>query len=107
MKILSRAYVSFKSTIDQRLGSAYLYSARAGPIAMTSSVPVDDDSIDAETLQAQIDMSLSFAQDLVTSWIKPSNKMAPRSTRNIEDELKEYMRRPPRYAHPNLELAEM
>ncbi|KAF7432937.1 hypothetical protein PC9H_004881 [Pleurotus ostreatus] len=63
---------------------------------MTSSVPVDDDSIDAETLQAQIDMSLSFAQDLVTSWIKPSNKMAPRSTRNIEDELKEYMRRPPR-----------
>ncbi|KAF9491349.1 hypothetical protein BDN71DRAFT_1452948 [Pleurotus eryngii] len=62
---------------------------------MTSKV-VDDDSIDAETLQAQIDMSLSFAQDLITSWIKPSNEMAPRLTRNVEDELKEYMRRPPR-----------
>lgn len=74
---------------------------------MTSSVPVDDDSIDAETLQAQIDMSLSFAQDLVTSWIKPSNKMAPRSTRNVEDELKEYMRRPPRYADFSFEPADL
>ncbi|KAJ8507655.1 hypothetical protein ONZ45_g9980 [Pleurotus djamor] len=54
-----------------------------------------DDSIDAETLQARIDMSMSFAHDLVTSWIKPSN-LAPRSTRNIEEELKEHMRRPPR-----------
>lgn len=55
----------------------------------------DEDEIDTEALQAQIDLSMSFAQNLVTSWVKPSRKLPSRS-RDIEVELKEYMRRPPR-----------
>ncbi|KAJ7904715.1 hypothetical protein B0H14DRAFT_2664088 [Mycena olivaceomarginata] len=39
-----------------------------------------EEDIDTEALQAQIDLSLSYAQNLVSSWA----------------ELKEYMRRPPR-----------
>lgn len=55
-----------------------------------------EEDIDNETLQAQIDLSLSFAQNLVASWVKPSNKPSKNSSRALEAELKEYMRRPPR-----------
>jgi hypothetical protein len=57
---------------------------------------IDEDSIDMETLQAQIDMSMAFAQNLVSSWVKPFRKLPSRSNRDMEAELKEYMRRPPR-----------
>ncbi|KAG6821550.1 hypothetical protein H0H93_000059 [Arthromyces matolae] len=53
----------------------------------------DDGSLDVQTLQAQIDMSMAFAQEMVSSWVKPSRKIK-RSTRDYEAELKEYMRRP-------------
>lgn len=56
---------------------------------------IDEDKIDTEVLQAQIDLSMSFAQNLVSSWVKPSPKL-PNRSRNLEAELKEYMRRPPR-----------
>lgn len=56
-----------------------------------------DDNIDTEALQAQIDLSLSFTEDLVSSWIKPSTKVAQKLRSDIDAELKEYMRRPPRY----------
>jgi hypothetical protein len=56
---------------------------------------MDEDEIDTEVLQAQIDLSMSFAQNLVSSWIKPSRKLSSRS-RDVEGELKEYMRRPSR-----------
>ena len=56
-----------------------------------------EDEIDTEALQAQIDLSMSFAQDLVTSWIKPSHKLVLNSHKDTERELQEYMRRPPRY----------
>jgi hypothetical protein len=56
----------------------------------------NEDEIDTEALQAQIDLSMSFAQNLVSSWVKPSSKITNRS-RDVEDELKEYMRRPPRW----------
>ncbi|KAJ7068477.1 hypothetical protein C8F01DRAFT_1118297 [Mycena amicta] len=55
-----------------------------------------DQDIDSETLQAQIDLSLSYAQNLVSSWVKPSNKPTKASSHAFEAELKEYMRRPPR-----------
>ncbi|KAG6812990.1 hypothetical protein H0H92_014921 [Tricholoma furcatifolium] len=55
----------------------------------------DEDSIDLETLQAQIDMSMSFAQEMVSSWVKPSRKL-PKRTRDVDAELKDYLRRPPR-----------
>ncbi|KAG5351298.1 hypothetical protein C0989_007037 [Termitomyces sp. Mn162] len=56
----------------------------------------DEDSIDLEALQAQIDMSMAFAEEMVSSWVKPSRKLSSRSNRDLEAELKEYMRRPPR-----------
>ncbi|KAE9410133.1 hypothetical protein BT96DRAFT_912986 [Gymnopus androsaceus JB14] len=56
----------------------------------------DDEDIDAETLQAQIDLSLSVANNLVSSWMKPSNKPKTPYNQNLEAELKEHMRRPPR-----------
>jgi hypothetical protein len=58
-----------------------------------------EDEVDTETLQAQIDLSMSFMHGLVSSWIKPGSKQPTRSDRNskLEDELKESMKRPPRY----------
>jgi hypothetical protein len=56
----------------------------------------NEDEIDTEALQAQIDLSMSFAQNLVSSWVKPSRKLSNRN-RDVEAELKEYMRRPPRW----------
>lgn len=57
---------------------------------------VDNDSIDTEALQAQIDLSMSFAQGLVSSWMK-SHKLPTNSRkRDLEKELSEYMKRPPR-----------
>lgn len=64
----------------------------------------DEDSIDLEALQAQIDMSMAFAENMVSSWVKPSRKLSSRSNRDIEAELKEYMRRPPRYERGNLNM---
>ncbi|KAA1473493.1 hypothetical protein DENSPDRAFT_839968 [Dentipellis sp. KUC8613] len=59
-----------------------------------------DDEIDTETLQAQIDMSLAFAQDLVSSWIKPLKKPGASSSKkpskDADKELEELLRRPPR-----------
>ncbi|KAJ7094581.1 hypothetical protein B0H15DRAFT_946981 [Mycena belliarum] len=56
----------------------------------------DSEDIDSEALQAQIDLSLSFAQNLVSSWVKPMRNPPKSSSRALEAELKEYMRRPPR-----------
>ncbi|KAH7931195.1 hypothetical protein BV22DRAFT_1124142 [Leucogyrophana mollusca] len=58
---------------------------------------VADDDIDTETLQAQIDMSMSFAHNLVSSWIKPVHKAKLSSTTvDAQKMLEEQLRRPPR-----------
>ncbi|KAH9939968.1 hypothetical protein B0H21DRAFT_755328 [Amylocystis lapponica] len=58
----------------------------------------EDDDIDAETLQAQVEMSMAYTQELVSSWMKNSTGKLPssKSRRDEEKELEEYMRRPPR-----------
>ena len=58
---------------------------------------MDEDDIDVETLQAQIDLSMSFAKNLVSSWIEPHR--IPRNPRkkDLEKEISEYMQRPARY----------
>ncbi|KAF9076859.1 hypothetical protein BDP27DRAFT_1357650 [Rhodocollybia butyracea] len=56
----------------------------------------EEEDVDLEALQAQIDLSMSVANDLATSWIKPANKPKPSYNQNLEAELKEYMRKPPR-----------
>ena len=59
----------------------------------------EEEDIGLETLQAQVDMSLAFTQNLVTSWLKPTEGKLPSSkASNEEKELEAYMRRPPRYA---------
>ena len=56
-----------------------------------------DEDVDVETLQAQIDLSMSFAKNLVSSWIEPHR--IPRNPRkkDLEKEISEYMQRPARY----------
>lgn len=56
----------------------------------------NEDEIDAETLQAQIDMSMSFTHELVSSWVKPSSKLASRKRTDARKELEEAMKRPAR-----------
>ncbi|KAH9938354.1 uncharacterized protein B0H18DRAFT_966793 [Fomitopsis serialis] len=58
----------------------------------------DDEDIGLETLQAQVDMSLAFTQNLVATWLKPTEGKLPSSKArsNEEKELEEYMRRPAR-----------
>ncbi|KAF8165514.1 hypothetical protein B0H34DRAFT_793892 [Crassisporium funariophilum] len=57
---------------------------------------IDEDAIDAEALQAQIDLSMSFAQNLVSSWMQPHKIPKNPRKKDLEKELTEYMRRPPR-----------
>ena len=59
---------------------------------------VAEDDVDTESLQAQIDMSMSFAHDLVTSWIKPAHLAQLRSSgMNASQIIEEQLRRPLRY----------
>jgi len=64
---------------------------------MATNATADDD-IDTETLQSQIDLSMSLVHNLVLSWVKPSENITAMSNK-AQKELVEYMRRPPRYAH--------
>ncbi|KAF9453047.1 hypothetical protein P691DRAFT_720537 [Macrolepiota fuliginosa MF-IS2] len=57
---------------------------------------LDEDAIDLQDIQAQINLSMSFAQNLVTSWVKPTHFKQTNRQRHLENELKEYMRRPTR-----------
>jgi hypothetical protein len=59
----------------------------------------EGDDIDTEALQSQIDLSMSLVHNIVSSWMKPSQKGGAKSNDNAHQELEEYMRRPPRYAH--------
>lgn len=53
---------------------------------------------DLETLQAQIDMSMAFTHNIVSSWMKTSKAKLPSSSaRNDDRDLEEYMRKPARY----------
>ncbi|KAJ4478328.1 hypothetical protein J3R30DRAFT_3480517 [Lentinula aciculospora] len=56
----------------------------------------EEEDIDTETIQAQIDLSMSITNDLVSSWLKPSNKPKTPYNQALEAELKEHMRKPPR-----------
>ncbi|KAF8204810.1 hypothetical protein BJ912DRAFT_1052138 [Pholiota molesta] len=57
---------------------------------------VDEDALDSEALQAQIDLSMSFAQSLVSSWMEPHKFPTNSRKKDLEKELTDYMRRPPR-----------
>jgi hypothetical protein len=58
---------------------------------------MDEDAIDIETLQAQIDLSMSFAKNLVSTWIQPHTIPRNSNKKDLEKELSEYMQRPARY----------
>ena len=60
-----------------------------------------NNDIDTETLQAQIDLSMAYAQNLVASWLPPpssSSALTQSSSRaaEAEAELQALLRRPPR-----------
>ena len=67
-----------------------------------------NNDIDTETLQAQIDLSMAYAQNLIASWLPTSGPMNQSSSRaaEAEAELQAILRRPPRYVRlfpsPNL-----
>lgn len=66
-----------------------------------SSTQLNDDATDLSTLQAQIDLSMSVAHDMISSWVKPSKQQVARPKKDdVEEILKEYIHRPPRYAPP-------
>ncbi len=68
------------------------------PLTLFTMADVEEDSMDLETLQAQIDMSMAFTHDLVSGWMKASKVKLPSSSRADDDrELEEHMRRPARY----------
>ncbi|KAJ3576172.1 hypothetical protein NP233_g596 [Leucocoprinus birnbaumii] len=56
----------------------------------------DEEAMDFQDLQAQIDLSMSFAQNLVSSWVKPTQYTQTNRQVDLENEIKEYMRRPAR-----------
>jgi len=59
----------------------------------------EEEDIDAVALQAQIDLSLAATHNLVSSWMgKPATTQMSSKQLALETELKEYMKRPPRYA---------
>ncbi|KAF9028457.1 hypothetical protein BDZ89DRAFT_1133605 [Hymenopellis radicata] len=56
-----------------------------------------DEDIDLDSLQAQIDLSMSYTHDLVSSWFTPSTSTSSSSTsKRVEKEIFEQMRLPPR-----------
>ncbi|KAF6762191.1 hypothetical protein DFP72DRAFT_598330 [Ephemerocybe angulata] len=57
---------------------------------------IDEDAISLESLQAQIDLSMSFATSLVSSWVKPQKKTGSSRSRDLEKELLEATSRRPR-----------
>jgi hypothetical protein len=67
-----------------------------------------NNDIDTETLQAQIDLSMAYAQNLIASWLPTSDPMSQSSSRaaEAEAELQAILRRPPRCVHlfPSLDL---
>jgi hypothetical protein len=58
-----------------------------------------DEDIDNDTLQAKVDASLAYVNDMVSSWMKPSKTPAS-SRKDVEKEIEQLMRRPPRLAAP-------
>lgn len=59
---------------------------------------LEGDDIDTEALQSQIDLSMSLVHNIVSSWMKPSQKVGTKSYDDAQQELEEYMQRPSRYA---------
>jgi hypothetical protein len=55
----------------------------------------EQDEIDPETLQAQFDMSMSLIHNMVSGWVGPPSK-TPTARANIDKELKNTLRKPPR-----------
>ncbi|TFK28900.1 hypothetical protein FA15DRAFT_665000 [Coprinopsis marcescibilis] len=57
----------------------------------------DEDAINIEDLQAQIDLSMSFAQSLASSWVKPRKGTNTSSrSKELESEILESAKRPSR-----------
>ncbi|EIW82356.1 hypothetical protein CONPUDRAFT_81849 [Coniophora puteana RWD-64-598 SS2] len=58
--------------------------------------PTSEDDIDTETLQAQIDMSMSLVHDVVASWMSPSDRVRLGRASDPKRLVDEQLRRPAR-----------
>lgn len=72
-------------------------------LSVTNSKMEADEDIDNDTLQAKVDASLAYVNDMVSSWMKPS-KTPSSSRKDVEKEIEELMRRPPRLVAPFLAM---
>ncbi|KAF8663441.1 hypothetical protein AX16_001011 [Volvariella volvacea WC 439] len=52
--------------------------------------------INTEALQAQIDLSMSVVHGMISSWVKSPPGAQNHSTKGVDEELREYMKRPSR-----------
>ncbi|KAG1783109.1 hypothetical protein EV702DRAFT_1060274 [Suillus placidus] len=86
----------WSACLKTTIPSISLFISRRMSTTETMDLIADDD-IDTETLQAQINMSMSFAEDLVSSWIQPAHKAnSSKSAVDAQKLLDEQLRRPPR-----------
>lgn len=59
------------------------------------SAPNAQDDVDSDALQTQFDISMGLLHDLASSWVK-AVKLPQSSPLQLEKQLQEHMRRPPR-----------
>lgn len=59
---------------------------------------MEEEDIDNDTLQAKVDASLAYVNDLVSSWMKPP-KTPSSARKDVEKEIQELMRRPARFVY--------
>ncbi|KAJ3524214.1 hypothetical protein NMY22_g11098 [Coprinellus aureogranulatus] len=71
-------------------------SVRSWQPFIVSGGGMDGDDVSLENLQAQIDMSMSFAQSLVSTWVKPRQSGRSKRKLELENDLLEATRRRPR-----------
>ena len=81
--------------------SRYTLSTENSSYDIRADMEEPNNDIDTEMLQAQIDLAMSDAQNLIASWLPASSSSLTQSsssrTTETEAELRALLRRPPRY----------
>ncbi|KAH8987050.1 hypothetical protein EDB92DRAFT_1877623, partial [Lactarius akahatsu] len=88
---------SIELTIAERSQNSFSFESPSYDLRVDMEEPNND--IDTETLQAQIDLAMAQAQNLVASWLPASSGSLTQSSSRAaeaEAELQALLRRPPR-----------
>ncbi|KAH8980995.1 hypothetical protein EDB92DRAFT_1898896 [Lactarius akahatsu] len=92
---------SIELTIAERSQNPFSFESPSYDLRVDMEEPNND--IDTETLQAQVDLAMAQAQNLVASWLPASSGSLTQSSSRAaeaEAELQALLRRPPRYVFP-------